>query len=442
MKLLDITFKDLLQSSRSRTIFFFMFVVPIGVSLLFLLMFGGIGGDEGFQLSTIDVVIVNLDTGSLPDQFNPQTNCTFSDQTETDDLEDADSMGEVLVRLLQSDDFAEFMIVTEMNDEIGARAAVDAQDAGVAIILPSNFTESLIQSNSVADVTLYQDPTLTFSPLIVEAILRQILDTFNSAKIGVDVTIEQLLGSGITLDEALVQKVVSDSTVAICGLGSGGGGALVAIQPPPGVDEEQDVLAEIIGTILGGMMVFFAFYTGAASMETILTEEEKGTLARLFTTPTSHRTILGGKSLAGIITLTVQITVLLTFGALVLNISWGNLASVLIAALGIIIIAAATGVFLVSMLKNTRQGGIIFGGVLTLTGMLGLIPVFTAGVPNQPEQLNIVSLLVPQGWAMRGLTLAVDGASVQEMLPVFGVIMLWSLAFAFIGQRRMRKRFA
>jgi hypothetical protein len=74
--------------------------------------------------------------------------------------------------------------------------------------------------------------------------------------------------------------------------------------------------------------------------------------------------------------------------------------------------------------------------------MLGLIPVFTAGVPNQPEQLNIVSLLVPQGWAMRGLTLAMDGASAQEMLPVFAVILLWSLAFAFIGQRRMRKRFA
>ncbi len=240
-----------------------MFVVPIGVSLLFLLMFGGIGGDEGFQLSTIDVVIVNLDTGSLPAQFDPQTNCALSDQSDADELDNADSMGEVLVRLLQSDDFAELMIVTEMNDETGARAVVDAQDAEVAIILPSNFTESLIQSNSVANVSLYQDPTLTISPLIVEAILRQILDTFNSAKIGVDVTIEQLLGSGITLDEPLVQEVVSDSTIAFCGSDSGGGRALVAIQAPPGVDEEQDALAEIIGTILGGMMVFFAFYTGA-----------------------------------------------------------------------------------------------------------------------------------------------------------------------------------
>jgi ABC-2 type transport system permease protein len=177
-------------------------------------------------------------------------------------------------------------------------------------------------------------------------------------------------------------------------------------------------------------------------LETILTEEERGTLARLFTTPTSHRAILGGKGLAGIITLTIQITVLISFGALVMNVDWGAPASVFLAALGIVLIAAATGMFLVSMMKNTRQGGVIFGGVLTMTGMMGLIPVFTAGVPNQPEALKIVSLIVPQGWAMRNLTLAMEGATVQEMLPVFGGILIWTLAFVFIGQHRMRKRFA
>jgi hypothetical protein len=68
MKVLDITIKDMLQASRSRTIFFFMFVIPIGISLLFMVMFRGIGDDDGFQLPTIDVVIVNLDEGKLPGQ--------------------------------------------------------------------------------------------------------------------------------------------------------------------------------------------------------------------------------------------------------------------------------------------------------------------------------------------------------------------------------------
>lgn len=444
MKLIDITLKDLIQSSRNRTIFFFMFVVPIGISLLFMIMFGGASDDEGFQLPTIKVVIVNLDEGRLPNQVVPSLAIGNEEPGGSPGIEESGSMGEVLVQLLQSEVFAGLMEVTESASVESARSTVDNQEAGVAVILPTNFTDSLIQPGVTSDVELYRDPTLTISPLIVEAIIGQILDNFDAAKIGMEVTMEQLAVAGVALDAMLVQEIVEEFTAAFSEQDGSGGGEIVfvSVQPPPGAEEESNLLSEIVGTIMGGMMVFFAFYTGAAALQTILTEEERGTLARLFTTPTSHRTILGGKGLAGVITLTIQITVLISFGALVMKINWGAPASVFLAALGIVLIAAATGMFLVSMMKNTRQGGVIFGGVLTLTGMLGLIPVFTAGVPNQPEALKIVSLIVPQGWAMRNLTLAMDGATVQEMLPVFGGIMIWTLTFAFIGQHQMRKRFA
>jgi len=113
-----------------------------------------------------------------------------------------------------------------------------------------------------------------------------------------------------------------------------------------------------------------------------------------------------------------------------------------LAIIGIVLAAAATGLFLVSLMQNTRQGGIIFGGALTVTGMLGLIPVFTAGVPNQPESLQIVSMLVPQGWAMRSLGIAQDGGNVADILPVFAGLLAWALVLGFIGQRRLQKRFA
>jgi len=441
MKLLDITLKDITQASRTRTLFFFMFVIPIGISLLFMLMFGGLGDDEGFQLPTIRVVIVNLDEGQLPEQATESFNVN-SDGPSADSF---NSMGDILVQLLQSEAFADLMNVTEAESSESAKAAVDSQDAGVAIILPADFTASLIQTGASSTVELYQDPTLTISPLIVEAIVTQILDSFDSAKIGMDVTMEKLAASGLMLDEQRVQEIVQSFTTAFSSQGGSDGSGdvvLVAVQSPPGVDEESDILSEIIGMILGGMMIFFTFFTAAAMMETILIEEERGTLARLFTTPTSHRTILGGKAFSAFITLTFQIMVLMTVGALFMNIYWGTPPSVILAAAGIILVATATGSFLVSLMQNTRQGGIIFGGVLTMTGMLGLIPVFTSGNPDQPEALQIVSLLVPQGWAMRGLQLSMDGATFQEMLPVFGVILLWTIGLAFIGQHRLRKRFA
>ena len=94
------------------------------------------------------------------------------------------------------------------------------------------------------------------------------------------------------------------------------------------------------------------------------------------------------------------------------------------------------------IIPRLGKGGFIFGGVLTVTGMLGLVPVFTAGVPNQPESLQIVSLLVPQGWAMRGLTISMDGGTVVDILPIFAGLMVWTLVLGFIGQRRLQKRFA
>jgi ABC-2 type transport system permease protein len=173
-----------------------------------------------------------------------------------------------------------------------------------------------------------------------------------------------------------------------------------------------------------------------------LVEEEQGTLSRLFTTPTSIQSILAGKSLAAVITLIIQVVVLLAFGRIVFSIEWGNIMALFLSGLGLVIIASSTGLFLVSLLDNTRQGGIVFGGVLTLTGMLGLIPVFTAGVPNQPEAVQLVSLFVPQGWAVRGFTTALSGGGPIDVLPTLGVSLIWSLIFIIIGQYRLQRRFA
>ncbi len=434
MRILDITIKDLRQASRSLTIYFFMFVVPILVTLLFRFMFGGVGGEEsGFSLPKTTVVVANLDQGRLPAGFGESVEGVAG-------AAEAESMGGLLLQVLGNEAFADLMEVEEASDETAARAAVDNQEADVAVILPADFTQAMMESDVSTQIALYQDPTLTIGPAIVESVVRQLVDGFAAGKIGMSVTLEGLAGSGVAISPELTQEVLgrltSDPAV------SRDPNTLVTEQTPPGEEEPGDILTEIVTLILTGMMVFFAFYTAAASIETILVEEERGTLARLFTTPTSHREILSGKALAGVITVTIQIVVLMIFGRYVFNIRWGDPLPVLLAGIGVVILTASTGIFLVSLLKNTRQGGIIFGGVLTITGMLGMIPIFTSGVPNQPEAVQTAALFVPQGWAIRGLTTALDGGGAGDVLPVLGVVLLWSAVFAFIGQYRIQKRFA
>jgi hypothetical protein len=132
--------------------------------------------------------------------------------------------------------------------------------------------------------------------------------------------------------------------------------------------------------------------------------------------------------------------VLLFFGRLVFNINWGAWDPLLLAALGIVFLSAATGLLLVSLLKNTRQAGAIYGGVLTITGMLGMITIFTGGVAS--PTIEAITLLVPQGWAVRGLQMAMNGATVVDLLPTIGGCLVWTLLFVAVALYRLQRRFA
>jgi ABC-2 type transport system permease protein len=443
MKFLNIAQKDLTQSLRNLTAIVFMIFVPLLVTLIFLFIFGGVGGNRtDFELPRTVVVIVNLDQGSLAGDLN--MNLDLPVDFEGDDGS-AESMGDLLVHILQSETYSGLMQVSLLADEATAISAINNQEAGVAVIIPKDFSNVLLGSSEQTSIVLQKDPTLTFGPAIVEGVIRQILDGFAAGGIGVNVVVEGLIDAGIPITPELIQDVidrVANSASLQSATGAEDTPALIDVQPPSGADSSSSLVTEIVGAILGGMMVFFAFFTGANTMETILIEEERGTLPRLFTTPTSHRTILGGKAFAAVALLTIQIAVLLLVGRLVFGIDWGEPLAVLMAATGIVMVAAATGLFLVSLLNNTRQAGILFGGVLTLTGMLGLISVFTAGVPDRPAAIETASLFVPQGWAIRALRIGMENGPMADLLFTLLVLFLWTIVFASIGQYRMQRRFA
>ena len=206
--------------------------------------------------------------------------------------------------------------------------------------------------------------------------------------------------------------------------------------------EESNPVLAIVGPIMGGMMIFYAFYTGASTGESILLEEERRTLQRLFTTPTSQASILAGKFLAVFLTVLIQVGVLLSASGLIFGIQWGRFPSVLAVALGIVTAAASFGVFLNSIRPSTRGGGVIFGGVLTITGMIGIIQIFAMGSPAAARMGETVALLVPQGWAAGGLLAAMDGQPLPLVLPRVIGMFAWSAIFFAVGVWRFKKRYA
>ena len=433
MKAIDIALKDLTRSFRSAFAVIFMFGVPLLVTGMFYFMFGNTAGNGGFDLPRTKVVIANMDQGGPRFQVNPK-NIPGGRQ--------ADTMGELIVSILESDDMADLIEITFASDPQAARASVDSQQSQVAIIIPGDFSEQFADvREGKAVIEFYQDPTLTIGPAIMRSILNRFLDSMAGVKIAVNVFMDEADTTQYALTGQVVQAYLNTSLA----LSEDLEGELLEVRAPAGTtneaEDQQNILLLIITPIMGGMMVFYAFFTGTSTAQSILKEEEERTLPRLFTTPTPQATILTGKLLSVFATVFVQVVVLLIAARLIFGIQWGALPAVIITALGIVFSASSFGIFVNSFLKNTKQAGVLFGGVLSVTGMVGMISIFGMNSPDAAPLGNTVSLLVPQGWAIRGLMQSVNGEALGAVLLTTLAMLGWSAAFFIIGVLRFNKRY-
>jgi len=434
MKAIDIALKDLTRSFRSTFAIVFMFGVPLLVTGMFYFMFGSMAKNGGFDLPKTKVIIANMDAGGPKFQLNPKN---------IPGGRKADTMGDLIVSILESDEIADLIEVAYAPDAQSARSSVDNQDAQVAIIIPPDFSEQFADvEKGKAVIEFYQDPTLTIGPSIMRAILNRFLDSMAGIKIAVNVFMDETDSSQYVLVGQVVQGYLDNSLA----MSDDPAAELLDVRTPAGAqkseeEKSQNLLLTIVGPIMGAMMIFYAFFTGTSTAQSILREEEERTLPRLFTTPTRQATILTGKLLSVFMTVSVQVIVLLIAARLIFGIQWGDPPKVALVALGIIFSASSFGIFVNSFLKTTKQGGVIFGGVLTVTGMIGMISIFAMNAPGAAALSGTVSLLVPQGWAIHGLMQSMHGDPLSQLLISFLVMLGWSAAFFVIGVMRFNRRY-
>jgi ABC-2 type transport system permease protein len=331
----------------------------------------------------------------------------------------------MLISFLQNKDLSEIVDITMAANEEDARSAVDQQRADVALIIPVNFTQAALTPGQNAAVILYQDPTLTIGPGIVKDLVNHFMDGFSGAKIAAKVSND---ASGRAAQQYASYLQSSDH------------GAALHTKSPQSQTAQTNSRMSMIGPIMAGMMILFVFFMAANGAESIVREQEEGTLARLFTTPTSASTILSGKFVGVFATLVIQVSVLLTASAFLFHISWGRPLSVLMATFGLLVVATGFGVMLMSFIKSTRQAGLILGGVLTLTAMVG--GLITNGIPNVPKVMDTIALSMPQGWAMLAWKLSLAGNSASTLFPSTLMLVILGCVFFAIGLHQFRRRFA
>jgi ABC-2 type transport system permease protein len=214
--------------------------------------------------------------------------------------------------------------------------------------------------------------------------------------------------------------------------------AALTLVAPPAEGTSVNPVQKMLGQLMAGQMVFFAFFAGAYSMMSILREDEEGTLARLFTTPVGHTSIFAGKFLAVFLSLIVQGIVLIVAAHYAFGINWGEPLCVIMALTGQVIVATGLGAVLISFVKTTRQGGPVLGGGLTALGMLG--GLFTANI-SMPEAFIMLTNFTPHGWVIKSWRIVMNGQPISDLLLPFAVMTAMGIVMFFIAAMVFRKRY-
>lgn len=417
MKAWHIALKDNLIRFRDRNGLLLMLAAPLIIAAIIGAAFGGFGGqDNSAPLTDIPFVVVNEDAGEL---------------------------GQTVVDILQSGDLAGLLEPTEMNDLAAAKRLVESGEMRGVIHIAPEFSASIRgRSQPGAEplsttVMLYTDPESTFSPLVLSAVLTQILNGFNAAAIGGQVSVEQLLARRDQLGPALAQLPGAlDETIQASFAGEQAGGIQLKASPVGSTSGSFNPLAYFAPA----MAIFFLMFSLFDAANSILDEERDGTLARMMSTPTGFSYILFGKTGGVFLTGLLQITLLIVASRLLFQLSWGDSPLGLgLMAVATVTAAASLGLLITAFTRDSSQAGVISAAVALISAILGGTFFQAQGYP---DWLQPFSKLTINRWALDGFTdLTLRGQGFTDILPEAAVLFGLAAIFFTLALWRLPRRF-
>jgi ABC-2 type transport system permease protein len=423
MKVFDIAFKDMTRSIRNMFLIGMVIIAPLLITGLIYFAFGGMTGGD-VRMNPVSVGIVNLDR--LPDNAPLEV-----------------SLGTNIRDMFFDESVNSWIAAGDYSDETSARNAVDAQEIGVAVIIPSAFTKNYLEGVGGDPIVLLQDPTLTITPNVIRDMVVSMLDGVVGGGIAFQVITERMDTKGLTLDPSSIpvfferySNWYADFQRALFHTPEN---AALVMTSPTASSNTTDTLETMMGLVMAGQLIFFSFFTSAFAMMSILQEDEEGTLQRLFTTPTQRIVILSGKFLAVFLTVIIQGLILMIIAHFAFRVNWGKPTSATLGLIGQMFASVGLGVLLISFVKNTKQAGPILGGGLTGLGMIS--GLFTTNI-DMPAGFTVISNFTPQGWVLKAWRLALAGQPASEMIIPFMVLVGMGVVMFVIGSVVFRRRFA
>jgi ABC-2 type transport system permease protein len=423
-KIWTIAWKELYVRFTDRSLLVIMIAVPLAISSIVGLAFGGLGGSD-ISISDIPVAIVNHDAGSdlgvnygrvfvdllVPGSSSGDMSALPACETSGARSEDSSSLQELTQAVAFTPELAQSMIdqgELTLGPETGlgaqdgdalARLAVDQGIYTAAVIIPEDYSLNLASmfkpqgTPQRAEIEVYANAGQPIGSGVIYSIIDGISQQLATGNIAIAASIDvaaSRLGPGVS------SQMGNDALIESLSCAFSPSSNLVGLQTKSVSGESRSMAGIILVSVGSAQAMFFALFTAQGGVFSMHAERRQWTLQRLIMSPTSRSEILGGKLLGTFISVVVQLVLLMLaltlVGSLIeghLVLIWGtNFASVALVLLSAALAVSGLGMLLAGLIQTPEQanvlGSVINIGLAVLGGAFGF---------QLPDQISSLSLL-------------------------------------------------
>ncbi|MGF7536366.1 ABC transporter permease [Bacillus mexicanus] len=201
-------------------------------------------------------------------------------------------------------------------------------------------------------------------------------------------------------------------------------------------DKEESVNVSDTASRAAGFSILFVMLTMMGAAGTILEARKNGVWHRLLTASVSRAEIGAGYVLSFFIIGWIQFGILLLASHWLFGINWGNTAAVIVLVSFFLLTVVGIGLVIAANVRTPEQQ-LAFGNLLVIatcmvSGMYWPIDI-------EPKWMQSVAELLPQKWAMSGLTeIIANGAHVIDILGICGILLAFAAITFAAGLKALR----
>ncbi len=386
-KILTLTFKELLLTSRDRPALVLVIIAPLALMTVLGLAFG-----RGDKLSPVPVILVNQDHSEV---------------------------GQQLVEQLRRD-ARELLVVTERDDVAAAYKAVDDDEVAAAVVLPDLATAA--SSARPARIDIYANPARAVGAGVVKTFFSRIAERLSNTRVGTSVTIAQLVATGRLAPGEVAAFAPALGTRVTAAFAR----EPVTIRERAGAP--RDAPTNMLGYFAPSMAIMFLMILMMSPSRSILSERDSGTLDRLRASPTSASELMAGKMSGMMVVGLAQMVVLVAISSIVLRVRWGNPLGVALLVTLLVTSIGAMGLALSTLSKSIANANTIGTTVLMILSAVSgnLIPR-----SSFPAWMQNIGYIGPNAWGIEGFEKLSHGGTVADLVPQ--ILALGTMTVVFFG---------